>query len=243
VTTLHALERSLSESILGRRAHETFLTSRQSVYRRLVRANLDDVIASLLPRTAARGGARFWEEVAAFYDERGPRTHYLRDVPSELVSWASSRWPDDESLPAYLHDLARHEIAAMEIGAMAGDEAREAKGELSLEGAVVMAEATQLRRYRFAVHALPLDEDDRTVPDAREVALLIYRDREHSLRYLELTPAAAAILERLLAGTAVGAAITEGATSVGLAVDAALLEGTAALLGDLAERGVLLGSA
>ena len=243
MTSLETLEKQLSDAILTREASSDFLISRQSVYRRLVRANLDDVVAQLLPRTAARGGARFWAEVAAFYETRGPKTHYLRDVPSELVAWAETRWANDASLPSYLHDLARHEIAAMEIGAMAGDEARAARGELSLDAPVVMAEATQLRRYRSAVHTLPEDEDDRTEPEKREVALLIYRDAGHALRYLELTPAAAAILERLLAGTAVGAAITEGAASVGLAVDASLLEGTSTLLADLAERGVLLGSA
>jgi hypothetical protein len=80
------------------------------------------------------------------------------------------------------------------------------------------------------------------VPEARDVALLVYRDAEHMLRYLDLTPAAAAILERMLRpDVTVKDAIVEGATASGVPVDDALLVGTSKLLADLADRGVLLG--
>jgi hypothetical protein len=97
-------------------------------------------------------------------------------------------------------------------------------------------------RYDHAVHELSGDPDDRAEPEARAVWLLIYRDAEHELRYLALSPAAAAILERMLRpGVTVERAIVDGAAEAGVPVDEALLSGTSVLLADLAERGVLLG--
>jgi hypothetical protein len=82
------------------------------------------------------------------------------------------------------------------------------------------------------------------MPPERPTALLLYRDAEHRVRKLALTPAAAAMVGRmLLPGFTVQAAIVEGAADAGEAVDDALLAAVSVLLGDLAERGVLLGGA
>ena len=234
-------QRDLARALLAREAPDGLEGSRIGTYRRLVRHNLDQVLRDLLPRTSARLGDRFWSEAAAFYEARGPRTHYLRDVPGELVAWVSSRWGEDASMPAWAIDLARYEVASHEASAAEGDRETRADAALSLDAPVVMADHVRLLRLGHAVHELPLDDDERAVPVRRDVALVVYRDAELELRFLELTPAAAAIVERLLAGTIVRAAITEGAHAAGVPVDDALLVGTSALLADLAERGVLLG--
>lgn len=239
---LTALQAYLAHVALGPEPPPELAASRLGVYRRLVLATLDDCIASILPRTAARGGDAFWQLVRRFYTERGPATHYLRDVPSELIAWWATQ-PPAPGLPAYALDLARHEASSIEVGAALDEAARPALGELALDRPVVFREATALRRYDHAVHRLPEDADDRTEPDAQPVALLIYRDASFDLRTLELSPTAAAILARLLDGAALQTAIVEGAQATGVPVDDPLLHGTAALLGDLAERGALLGGA
>lgn len=238
---LHTRQLALASSIFHAMP-EHVAGTRLAVYRTLVRASLREAVTSILPRTAARMGDRFDEELDAFYAAVGPKTHYLRDVPLELVAWAAGRWEADASLPPFLVDLARHEVAELEVAASA-DDVRPAVAELVLDRPAVFAEAVRLARYGFAVHQLPLDEDDRSEPEARDVWLLLYRDEEHQLRYLELTPAAAAIVGRMLAGETTEAALRGGAADAGVAFDDALLAGTARLLGDLAERGVLLGSA
>ncbi|MCA9662234.1 MAG: DUF2063 domain-containing protein, partial [Myxococcales bacterium] len=98
-------------------------------------------------------------------------------------------------------------------------------------------------RYDHAVHRLPLDEADLSAAEAEPSALLAYRDRDnYRVRYIELTPRAAAIVERLLDGVTVVQALQEGAAAAGVALDDDLLAGMTHLFADLSERGVILGA-
>lgn len=229
---------------------------RLAVYRSLVRNGLSAVVVRMLPRTRARMNAacagRFDADVARFVDEVGPRTHYLRDVPAELFAWAEPRWRADASVPAYLPDLAAHELTHFDVAAaphgpaadaVAAAAARsgDASAELALDRPLAFAPSMRLRRHGWAVHELSPDEDARDEPPRREVRLLAYRDAEHAVRWLELTPLAFAVVEQLAAGEALGPAV-ERACAAHATAPAAVLPAIARLLADLAARGVLLGA-
>jgi hypothetical protein len=113
--------------------------------------------------------------------------------------------------------------------------------ELHLARGIRFIEACRLFHFEHAVHRLPEDTGDRTVPDPRATFLLIYRSPEHDVRYLELSPVAEAILRRLLEGSTLEAALVRGSSEGGVPLDDSVLAGTAQFLADLAERGVLLG--
>ena len=213
------------------------------VYRRLLRANLYEAIELAIPRVVARLGDVFDEYFDRFLAERGPRTHYLRDVTSELLDFCADAWRSDARVPPYTMDLARHENVQIEIGAMQSRPRGEEPAELELEKPVRFIEAARLVRYDFAVHRLSEDPTDRTEPEPRPTALLVYRSPKHEVRFLELTPLAASILEELLSGAPLGAGIQAVCTAEGAAPGAEVLDGTARLLADLAERGALLGAA
>jgi hypothetical protein len=232
---------------------------RLAVYRSLVRNGLSMVVLRMLPRTRARlnaaCGGRFDSDFAAFVDEKGPATHYLRDVPFEFVEWVGARWGADATVPAYIPDLARHELAFFEVasaGAVPG--AGEADGtsptppgrgrnmgEVALDRPLAFHESTRLVEYAWAVHELSSSEEDTEEPSPRDVRLLAYRDPEHDVRWLELTPLAAAILSRLVAGATLAAAV-EGACGDSGVAPAAVLNDVARLLADMGSRGVILGA-
>lgn len=209
---------------------------RAFLYRALVKKSLRSAIEVEIPRTAARLGARFDAEVDAFLAEEMTRSHYLRDVAFELVAWASPRWSKDATLPAFLGDLARHELSAFEV---AGAEAaiEEADPELDLERPVVLHPSARVGRYGFPVHRLA--DADATLEPA-PATLLVYRDAEHDVRYLDLSPLAGAIVDRLLAREPLGAAIARACGELGVGFPA---DDAARFFADLAERGVLLGAA
>ncbi|WP_437827808.1 HvfC family peptide modification chaperone [Sorangium sp. So ce1153] len=234
------------------------------LYRSLIRRGLAGAIRAGIPRTAARLGARFEADVARFLEAELPRSRYLRDVAFEFVAFAAPRWGEDPEVPAYLADLARHELAAFAASCAEADEeagepracaapgardARDAAGapasreELSLDRGARFQRAAALVRYEHAVHRLEGGESARDVPAREPTRLLVYRDARHEVRFLELTPLAAEILGRLLAGAALRDAVVEGCAALGRPVDGPVLESTAALLSDLAERGALLGAA
>ncbi|RYE93781.1 MAG: DUF2063 domain-containing protein [Myxococcales bacterium] len=240
---LSTLLDELTEAALGPALPAAMAGRPIAVYRSLVHGALQRAVESMLPRTAARLGPRLHREIELFCSERGPQTHYIRDVAGELVDWAEQSWPGRDDLAPYLLDLARHEVASAAVAAATDGADRPAHGELAIDAPAVFIAAARVVRHGTAVHRLPDDPDDASEPAPGPFALLLYRDADLALRTLELSPAAAALLERLLAGEPLGAAIAAGAADAGVPVDDALLVGTSALLGDLAERGVLLGSA
>jgi hypothetical protein len=218
---------------------------RLAVYRDLVRNSITSVVLRMLPRTRARMNrddrGRFDADLSAFLDESPPRTHYLRDVPAEFLAWVEPRWRRDQAVAPYLVDLASHELAQFAVGAAAVAHVRSEVGEIAIDAPLAFVESARLARYAWAVHDLPADEDDVTVPPARDVRLLAYRDAEHAVRWLDLTPLAAAILARLLAGEPLGAAV-ERACAENETAPPAVLPDVARLLADLGARGVVLGA-
>ena len=242
MSSLAELQDELARKIFAKDAPKGFESTRQGAYRRLVRNTLDAVIGDFLPRTAARMGKRFDQEVALFYAQRGPRTHYLRDVPVELVAHLEARWKGDPQIPAYLHDLARHELLGFQVAAARDDRPNEALSDLSLDKIAILARGVAVARYRYAVHQLPFDLDDRSFPEKRATTILAYRDADHHPRYLDLSPSAAAIVEGLIAGEPLEGALREAAKKTRVPFDDAFLVGSAELLGDLGDRGVILGA-
>lgn len=211
------------------------------LYRKLVRNGLTRAIAVELPRTAARLEGAFEMWVERFLEEEGPRSHYLRDVAFELVAWAAPRWAKDGAVPSYLGDLARHELSTFEVGAAPPDGRGPTGLPLELDRPVRFDGAARLHRYEHAIHRLLADEDARDLPAREPTALLAYRAPDHEVRYLELTPLAAAIVERLLGGATLREGVVGGAAALEHALDGAVLASTAALLDDLGTRGVVLG--
>ncbi len=229
------------------------------LYRKLVRRGLAESLLRQLPRTAARLGPAWDETLERFCNEELPRSHYLRDIAFELVAFAAPIWAADPSLPSYILDLARHELIAFEVACEPAS-AEPTNLALDLNRPARFHPAVRLRRYQHAIHRLSADPGARDLPAPEPTALLAYRDAEHEVRYLELTPLAAAVLERLLpqglaaepslsaqsprpsAGQSLGAAVTAACAELGFPTDGAVLASIASVLSDLAERGVLLGA-
>jgi len=235
----HALDAEDVEAILA-------APPRLPLYRRLIRNNLEGVTFRMMPRTRARLNAladgAFDASFTAFLDEAAPRTHYLRDVPAEFVAWVAPRWKARADLPAYAADLAAHELVEFAIAAAPTPRQPPPLDEVTLDRALVFAEAVRLMRYAFAVHLVSPDPEDRSEPEARATSLLVYRDAEHAVRFLDLSPLAASIVERLLAGETLGAALPPACAEHHTPVAEPVLTEVARLLADLGERGVLLGA-
>jgi len=216
-----------------------------AVYRTLVQNGLKSVVARLMPRTRARMNracaGRFDADVVRFLDVVSPRTHYLRDVPGELFAWAQPTWRADPTVPAYLVDLAAHELACFGVASSEAAAGPAPLDDIALDRSFVFAPSVRLANYAWAVHELGIEEDEfPDTPARREVHLLGFRDSSQAVHWLELSPLAAAIVERLAAGDSLGAGIAEACRARGAVADRSEI---ARLLSDLASRGVLLGGA
>ncbi len=211
-------------------------------YRDLVRSRLREALELSIPRTMSRLGQVFEEYFDRFLAERGPRTHYLRDVTDEFLDFCEPLWGVDQRVPGYIVELARHEALQIEIGAMATERVSAAVDGLELERSVRFIAAARLVRYAHAIHELPEDEANHAEPRRDPTALFVYRSPEHEVRYLALSALAGAILEELLGGRSLGQALVTACESEGRTLDQSVLEGSAQLLADLAGRGALVGA-
>jgi hypothetical protein len=215
-----------------------------AVYRSLVQNGLMAVVRRLLPRTCARMNrdcdGRFDADLARFFNEVSPRTHYLRDVPSELFAWAQARWRVDPAVPPYLVDLAAHELACFAVATSEATTGPAPLDEIALDRSFAFAPSVKLANYSWAVHELGAEHDETIdIPAPREVHLLGFRDSSQAVRWLELTPLAASIVERLAAGDSLGVGIETACRGRSAQVDTTEI---ARLLADLGARGVLLGA-
>ena len=215
---------------------------RLRLYRKLVRHNVVSVIEMMLPATTKRLDAVRYGEMTrtidAFMHDAGPKTPHLRDVPSEFLAFAAPRWRADARLPRWIADHAELELLDFTIGVAPRPGEPPPLVDVDAERPLVFQPPIALVRLQFAVNGLAEDAE----PEERPVAILVYRDADHASRFLELTPLAAAILERLIAGAALGEAMTSASRDLGYAMDESVLSGAARLLADLGERGVLLGA-
>ncbi len=208
------------------------LPPRVAIYRRLVRNTLLGVAEKLLPRTREHMGEAFERDFARFLAERGPTTHYLRDVPHELVAWAAPRW-EREGREPWLADLARHELATFAVATVPHLPEPPA-ADVALDKPLLLSSLVRIERFAHAVH-----EDD-APPPARELTLLYYRDAEHAVRTLELSPLAAAVLLR--ADRPLTDAIADACEETAIPMNDETLASIARLLANLGARGVLLGA-
>jgi hypothetical protein len=218
---------------------------RLGVYRRLIRHNVTGVIETMLEQTRRRLEARVPGEldaaITAFLDEVGPRTPHLRDVPAEFLAFAAPRWRADARLPRWLADYAELELVDFTIGVAPRPLPPPPLADVTADRPLVFAEPRTIIALGWAVNEVPAD-DLEFEPAPRAVKILVYRDAEHRSRFLELTPLAAAILDRLFLGEPLGPAMVSACKATGHPLDDSVLGGAARLLADLGERGVLLGA-
>jgi len=224
-------------------ALSTMGDARLGVYRSLVRGSIHSLLDKLLPRTLARleGAGAVW--IDRWLAEEGPRSRILRELIDEWVAWVSPRWRADPSVPDYLTDLVRHEAIEMATGAAPPPSPPAGMSpEFALDASLVCDPSARIARYDHAIHRLPEELDDRSPAPAEPTPLLVYRDPEHSVRFLHLTPLAAAISEPLLAGLTVKEALFKGTATLGIELDDEVLARVSRLLADFAKRGIILGS-
>src|SRR5687768_4933029 len=120
-------------------------------YRRLVRGNLRDTLELCLPRVVARLGPTFDEYFDRFLRERGPRTHYLRDVTPEFLEFCVPVWATDSRISPYLIELADHEALELSIASMRARPPHHVPGELELALGIEFIDACRIVHYEHAI--------------------------------------------------------------------------------------------
>jgi hypothetical protein len=205
-----------------------------ALYRELARERMASAIGSLLEASVAHLGAEFAPYLVAFFAGPGPKSRYCRELAREFVEFCAPHWQQDAAVPDYLLELARHELLSLDVAA-APDEPPHPPAPLDLASGLRFAASCRLAHYRYAVAQAAEAPQDCTPPAFHPHTLFAFRDSAHEVRYFELSPAAAAFVENLLAGMPLGRALRSTAAA-GESNTAAC----SALLLDLARLGAVV---
>lgn len=217
---------------------------RLAVYRELVRNNVEGLLAAQFPVIRGLRGDAAWDAlVDDFLREHRARTPLFSEIGLEFVDYLSLRAETDRGDPPFLPELAHYEWAelGLELAEDTIDPAGiDPDGDL-LAGIPVLSPLAWPLAYQWPVDRIRPDFQPDSPPEAPTL-LLLHRDAGGHVRFARLDPLGYALLGGLRETAAPGRALVERLAEAGGRDAAALMAPAAALLGDLRQRGVLLGA-
>ncbi len=207
------------------------------IYRDLVRNRLVHVIGVALGRTKeAIGEDAFGRAVDEWFSTGGPKTRYLRYVPSELAEFAIPIWRSTEA--PWVADLAGYEITAWDVRHAPPNPVPAA--DFTFDRKPVLATAVKVLRLAYPVQNEPTPdagyEQDPTI-------LCLYRNKNHRPVPRKLNPMAADFLDAWQsADQTVAESVQRIAAAHATEIGPEFVEKLGAMIADFIERGIILGA-
>ena len=220
---------------------------RMAVYRELFYNNVEGFLANGFPvLRSILDDTRWHALVRDFFARHRARSPLFRDIPREFLAWleqSEARQPD--GLP-FLRELAHYEWVELALSVSTDEpdpESIDSAGDL-LAGRPVVSPLAWPLGYRFPVHRIgPGFMPDS--PGKEPTHLLVWRDADDEIRFLELNPVSARLIGLLIENeTRSGRDLLEDiATELRHPEPAVVVEGGREILEDWRRRHIVLGTA
>jgi len=221
---------------------------RLTIYRRLFINNIEDLLGRAYPVLRRLHGPEHWARLTQdFYREHGCHTPYFPRLAEEFLDYLThEREPGAGDFP-FLAELAHYERAEVEVAQQEDSSDTSVQTGVDpdgdpLTGVPVLAGAARLLAYEYPVHRIGPD----FVPEApceHPTYLVVFRDRDDHVGFIELNPLSARMLWRIRNHPAPGHEVIAGvAAEFGLELSDGLRSSAEELLRHWKERGVLAGA-
>lgn len=219
---------------------------RLAIYRDLFFASIEGLLAGNFPvlKRVLAGDDAWRPLVRRFYAQHGASTPYFPRIAGEFVAWLEAQ-QTGLALPGWVAELAHYEwqeveLAIEETALPLADV--DAAGDL-LTGRPALSPLARRLVYVWPVHRLAPE----AMPDAPAEALtrlVVCRDREDRIGFLEINAVTWRLLERLEGrhGPAGGTVLEAIAAELGRADVPAIVAAGAGILRRLRERDIVLGT-
>lgn len=220
-----------------------------AVYKEIVFNNLFESISACFPVAQKVLGKRAWLNlVRCFLREYSANTPIFREIPQEFLSFLSMQTKlADTKLPPYLLSLCHYEWVELAVSTTplpeTNHEAREICALKSAEDLLAYQPAftptMQLLNYEYAVQKI----SPRYKPKEKvSTQLLVYRDAEYSVKFVELNPVTYRLIELLQHEKTTGLqALTIIANELSHPQPEIIVQFGMSILEDLATQGIILG--
>lgn len=213
---------------------------RAAVYQELVFNNLCGFVDSCFPVSRAVLGEARWRRLCRTFLRDWPlHTPWFRDIPREFARYLAEA-PIATPLPAWLPELAHYEWVELAVDISdAPVPAHDPDGDL-LAGRVVLNPTLMNLAYAWPVQRIGPDYRPR---QPQPTHLVVYRDADDRVRFSEVTPVTGRLLDLFASETLSGRqAILRLAEELKHPDPGQWIGFGAALLADLRQQGILLGS-
>lgn len=215
---------------------------RMALYEALFFNNLERLLSSAFPVLRRLLDEPRWRRlVRAFMGGHRCRTAYFLEISQEFLAWLQQGYPTEPGDPPFILELAHYEWVELALD-VAEDElpVEVSRGELLAHPPRWSALAWPLA-YAWPVNRIGVDFQPQT-PPAEPTCLLVWRDRNDQVRFMQLAPFAYRLALRLQAGGELSGEtlLRELAASCGLTADGHYLEQGRALLDEWRRSHILL---
>lgn len=169
---------------------------RMAVYRELVFNNIDRFLRDTLPVLHSLLEPARWQALARdFLVTHRARSPYFTDIPREFLAYLDGTRGARADDPPFLRELAHYEWVELALSVDERDASfvpADRDADL-LAGHPVLSPLAWPLQYRFPVHRIRKDYQPTEAP-AEPTFLLVYRDAEDQVRFIELNAVSARLI-------------------------------------------------
>lgn len=169
---------------------------RMEIYRDLVYRNIERMIGNLFPILRKITPDDRWHPmVRDFLKRHESHSPVFNKVPLEFIQYLEHE-RDTKNDPPFILELAHYEWVEYAVSIDVREikwEGINPEGDL-LEGVPVISPLAWPLRYQFPVHTISPDIQPKEAP-SQPTYIVVYRDRNDKVRFIELNPVSAKLLE------------------------------------------------
>jgi hypothetical protein len=200
---------------------------RMAVYETLFFNNIEGFISGAFPVLRRLFEASRWQRlVRSFIATHQARTPYFLQISQEFLAWLQQGYVAEAGDPPFMLELAHYEW--VELALDVSDAQVPAQGWSPLAWPLA---------YQWPVQRIGVDYQPLT-PPAEPTCLLVWRDVQDKVRFMQLSPFAYQLAARLQVGEAAEPALLEQAQQQGLKADTQYFNNAKTLLDEWQRQGI-----
>jgi len=172
---------------------------RMAIYRELFYNNVEGFLSDNFPVLRSIVTDERWHAMARdFFARHRSRTPYFAEIPQEFLTYLQNERGERPEDPPFLLELAHYEWVELALVFSAADRElpqADPNGDL-LAGVPLLSPLAWNLSYRFAVHRIGPDFQPQ-VPGAEPTHLVVYRNRQDQVEFLEINAVTQRLIELL----------------------------------------------
>lgn len=214
---------------------------RMAIYRRLIYNNIQNFCSTAFPVLKSLLDDVHWQAmIRDFMIQHRCQRPLFNEIAQEFIEYLENE-RDLSKDPAFIQELAHYEWVELALGiANAEFQQRQVTPDTDLLNIKLQrSPLAWLLAYQFPVHQISVDNQP-TVPSEQPHFLLVYRNADDKVKFIELNPVSARLLDLLETGLTGEQAANEIAEALQHPHGDVVKDGARQMIADWLQRGILL---